>query len=59
MPEVDSKVAFMKESIKDFLDFLTERARKERALTTDTGCRRALDEMINETEYQRKLFGII
>ena len=59
MPEIDSRVRFLKESMRDFFNFIEEKTKKERSLTRDLVCRRVMDEIAREAEYQKKLFGII
>jgi hypothetical protein len=59
MPEIDSRVAFFKTTIKDFLDFVESRAKKEKTLTTDIGCRREMENLEKEAAFQKKLFGIL
>jgi hypothetical protein len=59
MPEIDSRIAYFKDSIRDFLDLVESRAKKEKVLTTDMSCRREMEHLEREAGFQKKLFGIL
>jgi len=59
MPEIDTRVAYFKTTIKDFLDLVESRAKKEKVLTTDMSCRREMENLEKQAIYQKKLFGVL
>jgi len=59
MPEINRAVIELKDSIKDFLDLVEKRAKREKVLTTDMSCRREMENLERQATYQKKLFGIL